>query len=116
MASAEAAVSETKVTGEIAMRVWEQLEDGRLPVDTDAQSERAGQRLRALLGRFDRGSRGGEVGREWPRLSKELYPFYLEYRKLHPKPVPTPERSPRPSRRSGDSRPMSDIIDLIDSM
>ena len=109
-------MSEPKVTGEIAIRVWEQLEKGMLPFDTDAPSERAGVRLKDLLGRFDAGSKGGELGKEWPKLSKILYPFYQEYRKSHPKPIPTAETSPRLSLRGAYSRPMPDISGLFDSM
>ena len=109
-------MSGTKVTGEIAIRVWEQLDQGKLPVDTDAPSERAGVRLRGLLGRFDGGFKGGELGKEWPKLSKILYPFYQEYRKLHPKPILTPKLRPRPSRRVANSPAIPDISPLLDSM
>jgi len=104
----------TKVTGEMAVRVWEQLEDGVLLEDTDAPSERAGQRLRGLLSRFDAGSKGGEPEKEWPRLSKELLPYYVEYRKLFQKPIPPAEPSPR--RLGAHSRLLPDISGLFDSM
>ncbi|MDA1127500.1 MAG: hypothetical protein O2913_02230 [Chloroflexi bacterium] len=109
-------MAETKVTPEIAMRFWEQLETGGVLVDTDALSDRTWERLRVWLGRFDRGYKGGEFGSDWPRQSKFLYPYYLEYRKLHPKPIPPAEPSPRPSGRGARSRPIPDVSGLFDSM
>ena len=107
---------ETKVTGEMAVRVWEQLEDGVLLEDTDAPSDRARQRIRTWLGRFDRGYKGGEVKGDWPRFSKELFPYYVKYRKLFQKPILPTESSPRPPRRGAYSRLLSDIGGLFDSM
>jgi len=107
-------VPKRKVTRELALRVWEQLESGIDPAETDAPSPRTAERLRDALRRFDLGYPDGEIVKGWERLVKELRPAFEEYRKTHPK--PPIESKAHPSRGGILSRLVPDISRLLDSM
>lgn len=105
-----------KVTRELALRVWEQLESGTLPEDTDAPSQRTAERLRDALRQYDLGYPDGQIVKGWEQLVKELRPAHEEYRRLHPKTTKPRVPKARTSRRGAYSSPVPDISRLLDSM
>ena len=109
-------MAEKKVTREMALRVWGQLESGALPEDTDASSLRTAQRLRDALRRFDLGYPDGEIVKGWERLAKELRRVYEEFRRLHPKTTPPIEPESRSTRGGNLSKTVPDISPILDSM
>ena len=103
-----------KVTREMALLVWKQLESGIDPADTDAPSERTAQRLSDALRRFDLGYPDGQIVKGWEKLVKELRLAFEEYRKTQPKPLI--ESKTRPSRGGTVSILVPYINRLLDSM